>query len=244
MQQVGIVDQGRHRRETLADLAGEGAHQGAGALQIGIFRGQMIEPGEHPDEGAIARWRRIVMRRFVARDQLLAAIRAVKIAARFSVPILRVEDFQPSPRALEEDRLGAHFVEHQRGARHLGVIVEEFDLLNLAMASGMAQARAIGHLLGDIVPGAPCRGQPVGPLKDGGGKGERGDHHAVPIGQHFVVPTRPNPFVAHCQQRVAQRLQFSLIERVAVGPIAQTVENSIALEIARRGHVINGFEGF
>ena len=48
-QQFGIVDQRRHRRETLADLSGERTHQSGGALEIGVLGGQMIEPGEDAD---------------------------------------------------------------------------------------------------------------------------------------------------------------------------------------------------
>ena len=76
-------------------------------------------------------------------------------------------------------------------------------------------------------------GQPLGPLEHPRGVGERGDHQAVPVGQHLVVP-------AGADAAGAPRQQLGAHVRPAPSPrsgerrieLAQPVEDGVAFPVA------------
>ncbi len=72
--------------------------------------------------------------------------------------------------------------------------------------------------------------------------GERGDHQAVPVGEHLVVPAGSDAAVAAREQFFAQGGEPAfLIVRMQIERI-ETIENDVAFPIAFAGDVVDGVE--
>ena len=85
-------------------------------------------------------------------------------------------------------------------------------------------------------------GQPVVALEHGGGVGERGDHQAVPVGQHLVVPARPDALVAHRLQPGAQARQPLLLGVAQQRRRAVAMQDGVMLPVALRRDVVDLLE--
>ena len=136
-------------------------------------------------------------------------------------------------RLVEIGVLAGHLEQRHAGARHVGVVVERAAVQPLAGAVGMEQAAVlVAHRVHDEAPGAHRRGQPVVALEDGRRVGERGDHQAVPVGQHLVVPARPHPLVAHRLELGAQDGESLLLRIAQQGRGAIAMEDIVMLPVA------------
>ena len=147
-----------------------------------------MEPCEHANHGAVARWCRGVVRCLGADDHGLGAVRRIEIAAGLVVPIIGIEGFHEAPRIVEEGALARDLEERERRPRHVGVVVEKLGLLDLAVSCRVAQPAALPHDIDNVVVRPLGHREPGRLGKNDRSLGQRRDHEAVPIGQHLVVP--------------------------------------------------------
>ena len=101
----------------------------------------------------------------------------------------------------------------------------------------MAEPVAARHRAGDEGERALGRVEPRRLGEEEAGVGERGDHQPVPVGEHLVVEAGPYARVADAEKFCAQRREPRVVV-VAARLRVEAVEDVVALEIARRRHVI------
>ena len=75
----------------------------------------------------------------------------------------------------------------------------------------MPQPVAAGHRFCDETKRSGGHVDPGGLAENGRGVGQACDHQAVPIGQHLVVPARPDALVAHRLEPGAQDSETMLV---------------------------------
>ena len=212
VEQFGVVEQSREREEIARDLAGKGLDDRLGAAAIGFFAGQDREPGQHPDQGAVAGRDGGIGGGFGARDQPLGVVGGKEIAARRLVPIMAIEDRRPSrgPASEARRRRSLRAAPARRGR----------DWHNRRRSPDAGPGRRAS--CASSRPSAPvmCRRMkskarareldPVRPLEDEPGIGHRRDHQPVPVGEHLVVEPGPHPRLARPEQQRAAARQLAL----------------------------------
>ena len=102
----------------------------------------------------------------------------------------------------------------------------------------MGEAAVLLHVLHDEAEGGGGGGQPLGAVEHARGVGERGDHQAVPVGQHLVVPAGADAVGAARQQLEAHVRQRLLVGGRAQQRVAQAVEDGVAFPVAGFGDVV------
>ena len=185
----------------------------------------------------------VVVAVLAAHDQVGGIVGGDEVAAAFGIGEMPVEHGDQRLRLVEVAHLAGRLEQRDAGARHVGVVVERAAMQPLAGAMGMEQpAVVVAHPVHDEAPGADRGGQPVVALEHGGGVGERGDHQAVPVGQHLVVPARPHALVAHRLQPGAQAGQSLLLGVAQQRRRAIAMQDGVMLPVALRRDVVDLLE--
>src|SRR3546814_10907748 len=91
---LAVVDEGRERHEVLVEGAGESGDDPLGLVAVIVLAGQMEEPREDPDQGAVAGRRGAVGGGHGAGDEVRRVVGGEVIAAG-RARVMRVEDCDP-----------------------------------------------------------------------------------------------------------------------------------------------------
>ena len=155
----------------------------------------MREPGQHPDQGAVAGRDRGIGGGLGAGDQRLGVVGRKKIAAARRVPIMPVEDRDPVARLREKRRRrrSPRGAPARRGTdwRNRRRSPDAGPGRRASCASSRPSAPVISPRTKSKAARASV--DPVRPLEHHPGIGQRRDHQPVPVGQHLVVPARAAP---------------------------------------------------
>jgi hypothetical protein len=125
--------------------------------------------------------------------------KAVRI---LTVPEFVVENLHPGLGALEIRRIARGFVKRKRGAAHLGVIVGEARMLTLPVTVRVEEPVTVAQFVRDESESALRGVDPGLLLEDRSRVRQRSDHHAVPVGQDFVVTLGRDSFLPRGEKKI------------------------------------------
>ena len=117
VQHIDVIDHDRVGERVLVDIGRERRRYRFGPVPIGRLAGQVIEPGQHADHGAVAGRRGIVDRRLGPDDQRFGIVGGEEVAAIRVIPITFIGNRAPGRRPIQITRLAGDFVQRQRGTR-------------------------------------------------------------------------------------------------------------------------------
>ncbi len=151
-----------------------------------------------------------------------------------------VADRDPPARRGKILGVARRLVQQQRGAAHIGVIVEDGTVRALALTPGMGEpAAALAERLGDEGEAILGEIDPIGPIEAHAGGGEGGDHQPVPVGEDLVVQAGPDALLARAVEDGAAGGEFRLARRLAEFKMMEAIENDLAFPVAAGRDVVD-----
>ena len=135
-----------------------------------------------------------------------------------------------------------HLEQGDRGARHVGVIVEHRRGLEPAVAIAVVEPSVGGHAVAHEGEGGGRCCDPVGAVEHRANGGKGVDHEAVPVGEHLVVATRRHALRPLTEQRLARRRKARLFHPLAGRRRCEPVEDDAAFPVAPGAHVVDRLE--
>ena len=175
-------------RGFLARSAAKAVGDGLRALEILRLAGQQVQRRQVGDHHGVGVGGGVVVGAAHAHDDVGGVVGGEGVAAGVGDPEVRLERGAPALGGGEAGRIVGGLIEAQRGPDHVGVVAGVALHLGLAGAIGVGEAAVRLHALADEIEGGGRGFQPIGAVEHACGMGERGDHQAVPVGQHLVVP--------------------------------------------------------
>src|SRR5436309_7111730 len=179
----------RERRRMAIELGGGGAQRVLGTPAVDVLVCPLGEREQVEGGHTVAGWIGAVLQRLRLEQQVLVRRAQEVAAARIAQPALHLVG---EPEGLAQPALGpCRAVESEQPAEQPGVVVEEGRHPRRAGAPGVEQGAVGRPEAREDEAGRPLGGAEVPRLAERlAGARERGDRHAVPVGEGVVVAAR------------------------------------------------------